>query len=87
MYEVKSPNLPESQQQQSSLNNNFFSIFNLNKSEKGSHLMGGKRKKLIRTGRKDRAPPFKFKNIKDYFKESPKTDLETSSDRPNDPED
>ena len=49
--------------------------------------MGGKRKKLIRTGKKDRAPPFKFKNIKDYFKESPKTDLETSSDRPNDPED
>ena len=82
----RTENLLESQQQQSGLNNNF-SIFNFNKSERGSHLKGENTTKLKRTGRKVRPPPFKFKSINQYFKENPRRDLGTSSERPNDPED
>ena len=77
LHEVKVPeNLLESQQQQSGLNNNYFSIFNLNKSE-GSHMKGGKKTK--RTGKKIKPPTFKFKSLNHYFQERPKRDIETSS--------
>ena len=62
-------------------------FFNSNKSERGSHLREGKKKKLTRTGRKTKPPPFKFKALNQYFVENSKRNLETSSDRPNDPED
>ena len=77
----------DSQQQQSGHNNNYFSIFNLNKSEKGFHLREGKKTNAKRTGKKVKPPPFKFKIIKYYFQTIPKTDLKTSSNGPNDPED
>ena len=83
----RSVNLQDTRQQQFGINNNYFSIFNSNKSERGSHLREGKKKKLTRTGRKTKPPPFKFKALNQYFVENSKRNLETSSDRPNDPED